>query len=251
MSYSLEQAQKSIGYSFRNPGLLAVALTHKSLRGRPNNERMELLGDSVLNLVLKAWLYERKPDADPGYITTKVANIANNMHLGRVAKKIELHKCLRENISDPVPHGVYSDTLEAVIGAVFLDGGYAQANNFVRRLMRPYIDSEASLDPKNTLQIWAKKKNYSPPLYELTVEGRNREQVYQATVTIPTGNGEALTAIGRPARIKKVAEANAARSMLLRIKDLDVALDKPDTRLSVDGIEIQSGLLPPDKSVGK
>ena len=130
-----EPIGERLGYAFRTPGLLEQALTHRS-RGARHNERLEFVGDAVLNMVVAASLYERFPSIDEGDLTRARASLVNRDTLARIARRLELGASLKlgdgELRSGGADRGsILADALEALFGAVFVDGGFEAARRVV------------------------------------------------------------------------------------------------------------------------
>ncbi|MFZ5932500.1 MAG: ribonuclease III [Patescibacteria group bacterium] len=168
---------------FRNKDLLTLALTHKSWVNehpgvRGTNERLEFLGDAVLEFIVSKELYEKFPDKEEGYLTALRANLVNTENLSAVAQKLEVGQALflsrgeeegggRENPS------LLADTVEALIGALFLDQGVAVASEFIRQNIIVEIAQKVSgplKDPKSRLQEDVQKEGLPAPRYKVIEE---------------------------------------------------------------------------------
>jgi ribonuclease-3 len=150
-----EGLERRIGYSFARPDLLAQALTHRS-HGVPHNERLEFLGDGVLNCVIAAELYERFGDLKEGELSRLRANLVRQDALHRLAQDVGLGERLRLGEGEVKSGGaerpsILADAFEAMVGAVFLDGGFEAAREVIRRLYSPRF---ADLDPSNPGKDW-------------------------------------------------------------------------------------------------
>ena len=131
MSNKLDRLERKIGYSFKNPDLLILALTHRSLGGR-NNERLEFLGDSILNFVAAEALFERFPQAREGQLSRLRARLVKGVTLAELAKGFDLGDYLRLGSGELKSGGfrresILADTTEAIIGAIYLDTGIEPA----------------------------------------------------------------------------------------------------------------------------
>ncbi|MCW5622841.1 MAG: ribonuclease III, partial [Burkholderiales bacterium] len=138
-----------LGYSFHAPGLLRQALTHRSF-GTPHNERLEFLGDGVLNCVIAALLYQRFPNLPEGHLSRLRAGLVNQETLSRLANELALGDHLQLGEGELKSGGfrrpsILADALEAILGAVYLDGGFDAAASLVGRIYQPLLDG---LDPK-------------------------------------------------------------------------------------------------------
>ena len=173
---------KKLGHEFRVPRLLEDALTHPSLAGARQRkkgampyERMEFLGDRVLGLIVAEWLYENFPNANEGEMAKRHAALVNRDALRVVALEIGLGQFVRlargeEAGADGGRKNLATlpDAMEAVIGALYLDGGYIAARVFIRQYwQREIAVSETPADPKTTLQEWAQGQGLPLPTYRV------------------------------------------------------------------------------------
>jgi ribonuclease III len=213
--------------------LLRQALTHRSYAyengGLPTNERLEFLGDSVLGLVVTDTLYRRHPDRPEGQLAKLRAAVVNMRALAGVGRLLQLGDYVYLGRGEETTGGrdkdsILADTLEAVIGAAYLDGGMAVAEPLVHRLVDPLLDSAgdlgAALDWKTSLQELTASTNHGVPVYEVSEEGPDHAKVFSATAQV---DGEGL---GRgEGRSKKEAEQKAAEraweTLSVRMQDDD------------------------------
>lgn len=171
---------EQLGYKFTNPTLLQDALTHPSLAGlRPRRkgvmpyERLEFLGDRVLGLVIAEWLYQKYPESAEGDLAKRHAGLVNREALRAVAKEIGLGNYLRlarneEASASRKNLAALPDAMEAVLGALYLDGGLKAAEKFIHRYWQKDIAiSEAPADPKTVLQEWAQGQGLPLPQYKV------------------------------------------------------------------------------------
>jgi ribonuclease-3 len=182
------------GYQFGNPELLRQALTHRS-HSTPHNERLEFLGDSVLNCVIAALLYERFPNLPEGHLSRLRANLVNQECLSRIALALELGNELRLGEGELKSGGfrrpsILADALEAVTGAVFLDGGYDSAAAVLSRIFDPLLTeldpNTLGKDPKTLLQELLQGRRLSLPQYNVvSVQGEAHEQQFHVECVIP------------------------------------------------------------------
>ncbi|HEX3827313.1 MAG TPA: ribonuclease III [Sporichthyaceae bacterium] len=216
---SMEKLQERLGVAI-GPGLLERALTHRSYAyengGLPTNERLEFLGDSVLGLVVTDALFHRHPDLPEGQLAKLRAAVVNMRALADVSRSLDLGVFLRlgrgeEGTGGRDKSSILADTLEALIGAVYLDLGLAQASGLVRRLFDPLIESSAQLgaglDWKTSLQELTATVGIGVPEYAVTESGPDHEKTFQATARVA---GQDF-GIGR-GRSKKEAEQQAAEA---------------------------------------
>jgi len=220
----LAAIEQQLGYGFKDAGLLTTALTHvsalKSARSRTESyQRLEFLGDHVLGLVVSDMLYRTFPNADEGELSKRLADLVRRETCADVAKSLGLLDAIKLGT---VGHGagarlrlsVLGDICEAVIGAIYLDGGYAAAmafieRNWVARMRKPV---RALRDPKTILQEWAQGRGLPAPTYqEIDRSGPDHDPEFRVAVELPG----LAPAEGRGSS-KRVAEKAAASALLLR-----------------------------------
>ncbi|MBI2960484.1 MAG: ribonuclease III [Betaproteobacteria bacterium] len=168
-----EKLKRAIGYEFARPELLSQALTHRSY-GTPHNERLEFLGDSVLNCIIAAELYERFERLSEGELTVHRTNLVRQQALYRIAQGLALGDFLRLGEGELKSGGytrpsILADALEALIGAVFVDGGFEAARALVRTLhadmLRDLDPGATGKDPKTMLQELLQARRIPLPKY--------------------------------------------------------------------------------------
>jgi ribonuclease-3 len=225
--YSASQIEKRINYTFHEKSLLLQALTHKSYSNENkllySNERLEFLGDAVLNLVISDYLIKRFPDSSEGDLSKLRAMIVNEDTLSRIAKGIGLGNDLLLGKGEDLTGGrekpsILSDAIEALISAIYLDGGVNEVSNFVKRFfdeeIKRYISKGISYDFKTDLQEYCQGRFGILPKYHVTKEsGPDHKKVFEVRLFIkdePYGTG-----IGRT---KKEADQRAAREALEKLK---------------------------------
>jgi ribonuclease-3 len=226
MDTRLEALQQRLGYRFSQARLLTRALTHRSF-GADHNERLEFLGDAVLQAAISALLYERFAGSDEGDLTRVRAHLVREDSLHRTALALGLPDVLRLSEGEARGGGaarpsILADALEAVIAAVFLDGGFEPAQGLVRRLFGELIaTTEAdrwSKDAKTELQEWLQARKLPVPAYSIAaVRGQAHAQTFEVECAVaPLG----LVERGE-GRSRRAAEQEAARHMLatLRVSD--------------------------------
>jgi ribonuclease-3 len=219
--------EKLLGVSLENKSYYIQALTHRSYlesnnHKRISNERLEFLGDSVLSLVVASFLFENFPEEDEGFLTKIRAKFVNKNSLGNAAEKLGIADFIfiGDNLSRTFVNNsktVLADTLEALIGAIFLDCGIKECRKFIFKiLIKPNIkDDDYLVDEnyKSQLLEYTQANKTLPPLYEvIKEEGPQHERVF--TVRISIANDE--MGIGK-GMSKKTAEQNAARIALKKI----------------------------------
>ena len=206
---------------FQDESLFKLALTHSSCkRVGGDNQRLEFLGDAVLDLIIAEALYVKFPEADEGALDRCRASIVNGKSLARAAtakglgKYLEVSDAHRQHHLEP-SKAMLEDALEALIGAVYLDGGVKAARETILHLFDNQIEAlvlaAGSQNPKGKLQEWSQKhhKGEVPTYAELSAEGADHERSYTATVSL--GGKELGRGIGSS---KKTAEAKAAKAAL-------------------------------------
>jgi len=189
--------EERIGYRFAVPDLLEEALRHGSAPGHEEGERsyerLEFLGDAVLNLCVAQEMYRKLPLAGEGVLTKARASIINNRNLARVAERIGVPSSLRIDPSVRrkgvgVTRKMAADAVEAVIGAIFLDGGHAAALRFVQdhfRLPDLMEALVAGFDAKSRLQEWCQGRHLPLPAYRLlSSEGPPHDRVFRVEVRV-------------------------------------------------------------------
>jgi ribonuclease-3 len=214
---SLEPVFEALGYRFRNPDLLTEALTHPSTEGQESYERLEFLGDRVLGLVVAERLYEMFPAAAEGRLAPLLNLLVRRETLATTAKSIGLPEFLtlapgEEATGGRAKPAILADTTEAVIAAIYLDGGLDAAKAFVLRFWEPHfatLPAETS-DPKTALQEFLQARGEALPTYrEIDREGPAHDPLF--TIEVRTESG--LTANGMGSS-KRAAERKAAQALL-------------------------------------
>ena len=214
---SLEPVFEALGYRFRNPDLLTEALTHPSTEGQESYERLEFLGDRVLGLVVAERLYEMFPAAAEGRLAPLLNLLVRRETLATTAKSIGLPEFLtlapgEEATGGRAKPAILADTTEAVIAAIYLDGGLDAAKAFVLRFWEPHfatLPAETS-DPKTALQEFLQARGEALPTYrEIDREGPAHDPLF--TIEVRTESG--LTANGKGSS-KRAAERKAAQALL-------------------------------------
>ncbi|MEY2333372.1 ribonuclease III [Acidithiobacillus ferrianus] len=219
-----EELQKSVGYRFREASLLQQALTHRSA-GVQHNERLEFLGDAALNFVVAAKLYAHFPKVSEGDLSRMRARLVREETLADIAGKVALADFLILGPGEMRSGGarrdsIRADALEAVIGAAFLDGGFAAAERIVTQLVEPlmteHLGGAELRDPKTRLQEYLQGRGRPLPVYTLVAEkGPAHERHFVARCSVP---GASPTEAEEASRRK--AEQQAAAQMLVQLQDV-------------------------------
>jgi ribonuclease-3 len=216
--------EERVGYHFSDPSILEIALTHISaLRGARNRsnsyQRLEFLGDHVLGLVISDMLYRAFPKADEGELSRRLADLVRKETCTEIARSIDLGAAIRIGSSEAnagarTRPAILADVCEAVIGAVYLDGGYKAAGQLVERLWEVRLRATAQplRDPKTVLQEWAQARGLPTPAYrEVARSGPDHNPEFRVAVQLPAfAPAEGL------GRSKRAAEQAAAAAMLAR-----------------------------------
>ncbi len=205
MSNGLPSLSRRLGYEFKKQELLERALTHSS-KSAVNNEQLEFLGDSVLNFVISAALYERHPEVAEGELTRMRAGLVKKPTLARLARAFELGSFLRLGSGELRSGGftresILADALEALFGAVFLDGGIEQARAVIERVyvqaLNEISPATAEKDAKTRLQEYLQRAALATPTYTvIEVSGEAHDQSFRVQCAVPglaqpvEGNGK-------------------------------------------------------------
>jgi len=196
-----------IDQGFTNKNFLELSLTHRSWVNehpghRESNERLEFLGDAILEFVVSTELYQKFPDKEEGYLTALRANLVNTVNLARIALKLNLGERLylskgEEDTGGRTNQSILADTVEAIIGGLFLDGGLAKSKKFIYDHLLVDIDQIMAAplkDAKSRLQEHVQAQGYNAPKYEVVKEegpDHNKRFIIQVLVDDqPWGTGE-------------------------------------------------------------
>lgn len=229
----LQELEEILGYSFRDPRLLQLALIHRSYafehdaRQDVDNERLEFLGDAVLDLTIGYALFQKYPEMREGELTKLRAMLVNEAHLAVMAEHISLGRFLYLGKGEDSSNGrskpsILSCSYEAVVGAIFHDGGYGAVSDFVQRHFVPRLDGRRAqlhlADAKSALQELTQEKYNEAPVYVLEkAEGPDHRKIFTVSVRFRG----AVLAYGQ-ATSKKEAEQKGAAAALLKLADSDI-----------------------------
>ena len=216
---SLEAA---LGYTFREPRLLRDALTHRSF-GTPHNERLEFIGDGILNCVIAVALFEKFPELPEGQLSRMRANLVSQPALHSLAQRLDISHHLRIGEGEEKSGGrerpsMLADALEAIFGSILLDSGFEAAQTTINRLYLNRISQvnprEGGKDAKTRLQEFMQSKHYPLPSYTVErVDGEAHAQVFTVRCSVPqveqqaTGSGQS----------RRAAEQQAASAVLNKL----------------------------------
>ena len=219
LSADLKEFSRRLGHEFSEPELLVRAVTHASISSetRPDNQRLEFLGDRVLGLVMAEALLSADETASEGQLAPRFNALVRKETCADVARQIDLGSVLKLGRSEMMSGGrrkeaLLGDAMEAVIAAIYLDAGFNAARETVLRLWGARIESVETdaRDPKTSLQEWAQARGQTPPIYrELERRGPDHAPVFTVEVQLQTGERAQAKATS-----KRAAEQMAARTLL-------------------------------------
>jgi len=219
----MRRLQQRIGYQFDDAGLLERALTHRSLGAR-NNERLEFLGDAILGFEVADHLYRTVGDANEGQLSRMRAHLVKRETLAEIARELQLGDILLLGAGELRSGGqtrdsILADALEAIIAAVYLDGGIEQARALVRRLLGDRLSNPTPetrrKDPKTRLQEYLQSLGRPLPRYDVVdISGDPHDQTFR--VICVSGLGGETEGLGGS---RRKAEQAAARKMLQRLEE--------------------------------
>ena len=186
------QLRSALGYFFQSQALLVQALTYRSMRVA-HNERLEFLGDSILGMVIAAALYAQYPNEKEGVLSRARSYLVNGDMLAIIAKELTLDKYVILGHGEMKTQGerrvsILSGCFEAIIGGIYLDGGFTSAERCVLSWYETRLQGGLVLpdlkDAKSQLQEWTQAQQYPLPIYTMTVSGKAHEQVFSVTCRI-------------------------------------------------------------------
>jgi len=230
VSSDLKKLEQQLGFKFKNQNLLKEALTHRSYLNEnpmwrfPHNERLEYLGDAVLELAVTEFLYKKFPSYEEGTLTSLRAALVNYQMLSRVARAISLENYLLLSRGEAKDMGkarevILANAVEALLGAIYLDQGYAVAADLVEKIVMVHLDEiikyELYKDPKSRLQEIVQEKIKVTPTYRVLKEsGPDHQKNFLVGVFF----GEKMVAQGEGSS-KQEAELKAAEAALSKLKN--------------------------------
>ena len=225
MNPSLEAFSQRLGHSFRQRELLVLALTHRSY-GADHNERLEFLGDAVLNLAVSDLLFDQYDDSPEGDLTRIHAHLVRQDMLHRIALSLGIPAMLRLSEGEARGGGaqrpsILADAMEAIIGAVYRDAGFDAAQALVRRLFSPLISETATQawakDAKTQLQEWLQARKMAVPTYRIeATRGKAHEQTFVVACDLP----ELSLSMQAEGLSRRAAEQAAAELMMAHLQSL-------------------------------
>ena len=216
MDKKIKELEKIIKYTFKKSSFLETALTHKSYNNNINNEKLEFLGDRVLGLVISEKLLDKFPNEKEGIIDKKFANLVNKKTCLIIARKINIKKFILLGSShkklERSADKIISDCLEAIVGAIYLDGGLKSVEKFILNFWDEFLlkSTVTLIDSKTKLQEFSLKKFKELPKYVFFKKtGPQHRPLFKTEVQIP--NSKKIIGIGSS---KKNAQQNAAAKLL-------------------------------------
>jgi len=229
----IKAAEQQLGYAFNDSQLLIKAVTHKSFANEAapcddigHNERLEFLGDAVLGLVISKKLMDSHPDVSEGELSRMRAALVNELQLSQAARELSLGQLLRlgrgeEHSGGREKTSILADLFEAILGAIYLDGGLDEARKFVFQSIADQIETvevgSSGFDPKSRLQENFQQQGEKPPTYEV-VSTDGLEHCRSFTVSVSIDGSELGRGVGRS---KKEAEQAAAQAAIDKLDNQD------------------------------
>ena len=222
---SLDALQRKLEYQFQDLGLLELALTHKS-HASENNERLEFLGDAILGYVIADELFRHHSHFNEDDMSLARAHLVRGTTLAEISREFELGQCLRMGSGERRSGGrdrdsILADALEAIVGAVHVDGGLQAARDVILKVYGERVmqaNPDAWKDAKTQLQELLQGNGRALPVYEVeSVEGADHDRRYVVSCTIDSGD----SVVGRASSRRK-AEKDAAQNMLIELGEADV-----------------------------
>lgn len=218
----LEQLQRRLGYHFNDPQHLKLALTHRSFGGR-NNERLEFLGDAILNMVIAQHLFDSFPNAREGQLSRLRARLVRGVTLAEIAREFDLGEFLRLGSGEMKSGGnrresILADAVESIIGAIYLDSGFEASRERVLAWFAQRLDNlsleDTRKDPKTRLQELLQSRQKALPQYEVVeVKGEAHQQTFYVHCHVPMLSAS-TEGSGSSRRIAEQAAAQAALEAL-------------------------------------
>lgn len=219
----LHRLEHSIQYQFQRPDLLQLALTHRSVSGKTNNERLEFLGDSIVNLVVAELLFDRFKQAKEGQLSRLRAELVSGESLAQLARDIGVGEYLQLGVGELKSGGfrrtsILADAMEAIIGAIYLDAGMEASQRCIKLWFEPRLVNltlEIPKDAKTRLQEYLQSRQMTLPVYEVvSVVGEAHDQFFEVICHVEgiglPGEGEGST--------RRKAEQMAAEDVLQKLQ---------------------------------
>lgn len=226
MTDSLKMAAltRRLGYSFRQPELLLTALTHRSAGGQ-HNERLEFLGDAILSFIIAAELYRRFPKGSEGQMSRLRASLVKGAELAELARELEIGDCLILGSGELKSGGfrresTLADGFEAIVGAIYLDGGLAAVEERVQHWYRERFETlsldTVQKDPKTRLQEYLQSRKLALPEYSVvSIEGEAHDQLFRISCTV---QGLKEKTVGEGSSRRRAEQDAAEQALKLLVK---------------------------------
>ncbi len=223
MDESSAKLVNKLNYQFNNPALLELALTHRSASSS-NNERLEYLGDAVLGFVIADLLYQKFNDAPEGVLTRLRASLVKKESLASLAKKMDLGDFLKLGPGEMKSGGwrrdsILSNTLEAVIGAIYLDSDFDKCRIFIQKVYAEVVDelslNDTAKDSKTELQEYLQARKLTVPLYHVIAE---EGEAHKKTFTVECQIDGLTESISAQGGSKRIAAQSAAHKVLVYLQ---------------------------------
>lgn len=220
----MENLSIRLGYKFKNIRLLAQALCHRSAASKHSNERLEFLGDAVLNFIITVELYDRYPRLNEGELSRLRSNLVNGVVLAKLAREFEVGGCLQLGAGELKSGGfqrdsILADAMEAIIGAMYLDSGIIDCRTPIVCWYEDRLNTVClgeAKDPKTSLQELMQARKSELPCYEIaSIDGVSHDQVFHIKCTVA---GISVVTVGTGSS-KRKAEQDAAEKFLQALVD--------------------------------
>ena len=214
-SFKIKQFEKQLQYTFSDTYYLEKALTHRSIQNHSegNYERLEFLGDAIIDQTVSIWLFKKYPQSDEGTLTKKRSSLVNRDFLSMLGKKLNVMDVIRieqsVNINDPkVITNIASDVYEAIVGAIYLDGGFKEVSSFIKRTLclSEYL-ADGDLNYKGQLIEFCHSSNLSAPQFSI-IDSRGPEHEKTFIIKVVISPDKSWRGIGST---KKAAEQDGAQ----------------------------------------
>jgi ribonuclease-3 len=214
-SFKIKQFEKQLQYTFSDTYYLEKALTHRSIQNHSegNYERLEFLGDAIIDQTVSIWLFKKYPQSDEGTLTKKRSSLVNRDFLSMLGKKLNVMDVIRieqsVNINDPkVITNIASDVYEAIVGAIYLDGGFKEVSSFIKRtLCLSEHLADGDLNYKGQLIEFCHSSNLSAPQFSI-IDSRGPEHEKTFIIKLVISPDKSWRGIGST---KKAAEQDGAQ----------------------------------------
>lgn len=202
-----------LGYTFRQPDLLQQALTHPSF-GPQHYQRLEFLGDRVLGVVVGDMLYERFPQASEGELSRRFTVLVREATLAEIGQQWGIAEVIRLGAGEPLKPAIVADAVEAVLGAIWLDGGREAVKGLVEKAWQPYLELKDEKDPKSRLQEMVQAEGHPLPEYVVRVEegpDHNKSFTVEVRSALGAATGQGVS--------KQAAGVAAAAALLAQLEN--------------------------------